>query len=217
MSLPASADPVAIDVDENDTSHGLLEVARDAESTRRRLTTKQARALERLLEAAVEEARERGYESATVRGAARRAGISPATAYTFFASKDHLLAEVLWRRMKALPEASYNPNADALERVTGELRALALFVADDEPLATACTTALLGSGPEVRSVRVRFGNEVHRRLASALGEDATSGVLQGLDLAYSGAMLWAGMGHMTFAEIPDALAEMARTLIGTRA
>ena len=29
---------------------------------------------------------------------AKRAGVSPATAYTYFSSKDHVLAEVLWRR-----------------------------------------------------------------------------------------------------------------------
>ena len=38
-----------------------------------------------------------------MRSAAERAGVAPATAYTYFASKDHLLAEVLWRRMEALP------------------------------------------------------------------------------------------------------------------
>jgi AcrR family transcriptional regulator len=192
-------------------------VAAHAESTRRRLTSRQAESVERLVEAAAEEAREGGYESATVRGAARRAGISPATAYTFFASKDHLLAEVLWRRMRALPAPAYDPGADELERVRSELRAVALFVADDESLARACTTAILGGGPEVRAVRMRFGNEVHRRLAAALGDAATPAVLQALDLAYSGAMLWAGMGHMPFTAVPEALGELARTLIEAEA
>ena len=50
------------------------------------------------MDAAADEARERGYEGMTVRSVARRAGVAPATAYTYFASKDHLLAEVLWRR-----------------------------------------------------------------------------------------------------------------------
>jgi AcrR family transcriptional regulator len=214
MSLPQSSEMVLAEAEEDAAAHSLMERATDAESTRRRITTRQAEALERLVEAAAEEVREKGYEAATVRAVARRAGMSPATAYTFFASKDHLLAEVLWRRMKALPVTSYDPNTDALERVTSELRALALFVADDQPLAAACTTALLGGGPEVRSVRVRFGDEVHRRLAAALGEGASPEVLMSLDLAYSGAMLWSGMGHLSFAEIPDALGELARMLLG---
>ena len=48
----------------------------------------------------------RGYDGLTVRTVARRAGVAPATAYTYFASKDHLLAEVLWRRLQALPVPS---------------------------------------------------------------------------------------------------------------
>jgi AcrR family transcriptional regulator len=199
--------PVAADGDIDTAS------ARAAEATRRRLTTKQAAVVDAIVEAAAEEARRCGYDATTVRGAAKRAGVAPATAYTYFASKDHLLAEVLWRRMQALPEVDRDSGEDALGRVSAELRALALFVADDSRLAAACTTALLGSGPEVRALRVRFGSEVHRRLAEALGDAADPGVLQGLDLAYSGAMLWAGLGHTPFDSVPTALADVARSLL----
>ena len=187
--------------------------ARAAEATRRRLTPKQAAVVDAIVEAAAEEARRLGYDATTVRGAAKRAGVAPATAYTYFASKDHLLAEVLWRRMQALPQAGGGSGGDTLGRVAAELRALALFVADNSRLAAACTTALLGSGPEVRALRVRFGSEVHRRLAEALGQAAGPRVLQGLDLAYSGAMLWAGLGHIPFDAVPTALAEVARSLL----
>jgi len=186
-----------------------------AEDSRRRLTPRQVAVVERLVEAAAEEARQAGYESTTVRAAARRAGVAPATAYTYFASKDHLLAEVLWRRMEALPSVQLAPGATPLERVSAELRVFGLFMADDPLLAAACTTALLGSGPEVRAVRLRFGAEVDARLARALGEAHDAAVLQGLDLAYSGAMLWAGMGHLAFAEVPRVLSELAARLIGT--
>ena len=185
-----------------------------AEDSRRRLTPKQAALLERLVSAATEEARRHGYEATTVRGAAKRAGLSPATAYTYFASKDHLLAEVLWVHMEALPEAVHQGGAGSPERVEAELRLLGLFMADDPVLAAACTTALLGPGPEVRAVRLRFGAEVHARLAAALGDDGDPALLQGLELAYSGAMLWAGMGHLAFAEVPEVLARLARLLLG---
>ena len=185
-----------------------------AEDSRRRLTPRQVAVVERLVEAAAEEARQAGYESTTVRAAARRVGVAPATAYTYFASKDHLLAEVLWRCMEALPPAQVAPGATPLERVSAELRVLGLFMADDPLLAAACTTALLGSGPEVRAVRLRFGAEVDARLARALGEAHDAAVLQGLDLAYSGAMLWAGMGHLAFAEVPRVLSELAARLMG---
>jgi AcrR family transcriptional regulator len=185
-----------------------------AEDSRRRLTPKQVAVVERLVEAAADEARDLGYEGTTVRGAAKRAGVAPATAYTYFASKDHLLAEVLWRRMDTVPDRIV-PTGSDLERVDAELALLGLFMADDPVLAAACTTALLGSGPEVRAVRVRFGAEVHRRLQRALGEVDPS-VLEGLELAYSGAMLWAGMGHLDFAQVPVVLGRLAAELLDGR-
>jgi len=178
------------------------------------LTLRQLAAVEQLLEAAADEAREQGYEGLTVRNVARRAGVAPATAYTYFASKDHLLAEVLWRRLQALPESEADGHASAQARVIAELRVLGLFVADDPTLAAACTTALLGSGPEVRSLRVLFGAALHERLAAALGDSADEAVLRSLDLAYSGAMLWAGMGHIDFEDVPEALADAARLVLG---
>jgi AcrR family transcriptional regulator len=186
-----------------------------AEDSRRRLTPKQVAVVERLVDAAADEARRLGYEGTTVRGAAKRAGVAPATAYTYFASKDHLLAEVLWRRMDALPEL-LAPAGTGLERARAELELLGLFMADDPVVAAACTTALLGSGPEVRAVRLRFGAEVHRRLERALGDRVDPSVLEGLELAYSGAMLWAGMGHLDFAQVPVVLGRLADNLLEGR-
>ncbi|MCA9208645.1 MAG: TetR family transcriptional regulator, partial [Planctomycetales bacterium] len=51
-----------------------------------------------LVEAAVGELAASGYSALTVRNVAKRAGVAPATAYTYFASKEHLIAEVYWRR-----------------------------------------------------------------------------------------------------------------------
>jgi AcrR family transcriptional regulator len=185
-----------------------------AESSRRRLTLRQVAVVEQLLEATADEARHVGYEGLTVRNVARRAGVAPATAYTYFASKDHLLAEVLWRRLQALPAAEMREQDDTADRVVAELRVLGLFVADDPTLAAACTTALLGSGDEVRALRVLFGTALHDRLANALGDGADEAVLRSLDLAYSGAMLWAGMGHIHFEDVPEALADAARLILG---
>jgi AcrR family transcriptional regulator len=185
-----------------------------AEASRRRLTVRQVAVVEQLVGAAADEAREHGYEGVTVRNVARRAGVAPATAYTYFASKDHLLAEVLWRRMQALPVPDVDHEADAVHRAIAELRVLGLFMADDPTLAAACTTALLGSGPEVRALRVLFGAALHERLAAALGDKADEAVLRSLDLAYSGAMLWAGMGHIHFEDVPEALADTARLVVG---
>ena len=189
-----------------------------AEASRRRLTVRQAAVVEQLVEAAADETRQQGYEGVTVRNVARRAGVAPATAYTYFASKDHLLAEVLWRRFQALPAPEYDAAHDAAtsatDRVIAELRVLGLFMADDPTVAAACTTALFGRGPEVRALRVLFGTALHERLAEALGDAADEATVRTLDLAYSGAMLWAGMGHIHFEDVPDALADTARLVLG---
>jgi AcrR family transcriptional regulator len=187
--------------------------ARAAEETRRRLTPRQAANITRVIQAAGMEARVHGYEGMSVRSAAKRAGVAPATAYTYFASKDHLLAEVMWRKMEALEPLDHDPDDGALERVRSELEVLGLFMSDDPKLARACTAALLGSGPEVRAVRLRFGQEVHSRLARAIGESADEKLLRGLDLLYTGAMLWSGMGHLPFEAVPGVLAEVAGLLL----
>src|SRR5699024_6089927 len=69
------------------------------ESTRRRLNGQQAETVDRLTGAAVEVLREKGAGGLAVRAVASRAGVAPATAYTYFSSKGHLIAEVFWRRL----------------------------------------------------------------------------------------------------------------------
>ena len=81
------------------------------EATRRRLTPRQAEVVMALVRATEAEVEEVGYSGLTVRSVARRAGVAPATAYNYFSSKDHLLAEVLWRRMRDLPHRS-SPRTD---------------------------------------------------------------------------------------------------------
>ena len=179
----------------------------------RLLGRRQAEIVERIIDAAAAEARERGYDGLTVRSAARRAGVAAATAYTYFASKDHLLAEVLWRRMSALPPARLEPSQPAAARVAAAMRAQALFMADDPDVASAGTTALLGSGPDVKALRARIGSAMHARVAEALGEGADPATVRVLDLACFGAMLAAGLGHIEFEDVPGALDEVAGVVL----
>src|SRR5664279_4240068 len=88
------------------------------EATRRRLTARQAEVVMQLVEAT-----EVGYAGLTVRTVARRAGVAPATAYTYFGSKDHLLAEVLWRRMQFLPPVDATGARSMSECLRGPARA----------------------------------------------------------------------------------------------
>ena len=180
-----------------------------AELPRRRLSERQANTVDGLTAAAVEEIGESGYDGLTVRNVARRAGVAPATAYTYFASKDHLVAEVFWRRLQALPEPPVDRRHGALRRVTATLRDVALLLAGQPELAAACTSAMLANDADVKHVRDRIGAEIHRRLAAALGEDADDRALRALELALAGAMVQAGMGHVGYDDLPDLLAEVA--------
>jgi len=185
-----------------------------AEPTRRALSARQAATVQKLTEAAVDVVRDVGYEGLTVRDVARAAGVAPATAYTYFASKDHLITEVFWRRLQALPETHLDRRRSAANRVIAVVTDIALLVADEPELAAACTVSMLGTDPDVRTLRDRIGLEMHRRVAEALGDDADPAVQRGLDLVLTGAMVHAGMGHLAYADLPDRLAEHVRLVLG---
>jgi len=191
------------------------EPARDLmqEATRRRLTARQADTVGRLTAAAVDELREHSYDGLTVRNVAARAGVAPATAYTYFSSKDHLVAEVYWRRVQSLPAGTPDRSRTPAERVAATLSELALIVADEPELAAATTVALLSPEPDVKVLRDRIGATWHDRIVTALGDDARADTVTVLDLAVSGALLQTGMGHLSYADLPDLLADVATTVL----
>src|SRR5580704_8423940 len=96
----------------------LSDGAHGYEATRRRLSPRQAEVVAQLVQAAVDEVELVGYAGLTVRAVARRAGVAPATAYNYFSSKDHLLAEVLWRRMQGLPPVDTSEALPLAERMS---------------------------------------------------------------------------------------------------
>jgi len=185
----------------------------DFEATRRRLTPRQAEVVATLVQAAEDETEEVGYAGLTVRGVARRAGVAPATAYTYFSSKDHLLAEVLWRRTEALPPVEADPARPVAERVEQVVREMIPFAASSPALIDACTVAMISLHPDVGHLRDRIGAVTHRRLTVAVGPDVDPRVVRVLEAAYSGALLTAGIGHMSFLDVPAFVAEAATLLI----
>ncbi|MSO88244.1 MAG: TetR/AcrR family transcriptional regulator [Acidimicrobiia bacterium] len=160
-----------------------------------------------LVDAAMTELRQHGYDGLTVRNVARRAQVSPASAYTYFASKDHLVAEVFWRRLQRLPAP---PSSGSLgERLSCALANLSLLIAEEPALAAASTTAVLAADPNVDRLRGRIGAAFNDYLASALGASANPAVLRTLNLALAGALLQAGMGYFTYSELADRMDEVA--------
>ncbi len=182
-------------------------------ATRRHLSDRQARTVSRLIEAALEELTEVGYPTLTVRSVAKRAGVAPATAYTYFGSKEHLVAELFWRRYVA-QGPTYDPSDGPTARRAAAVLGDFAMVADEPELAAASTVALLADDPEVRDLRQRIGSETHRRLMEALGSDADPVAVQTLLLATSGALLQAGTGHLAYDTIPALLADVADLVLG---
>ena len=183
------------------------------EATRRRLSPRQAEVVLQLVQATSDEIVEVGYAGLTVRSVARRAGVAPATAYNYFSSKDHLLAEVLWRHMQALPPVEGPGRRPMTERLTEAVRDMVLFTTESPALVDACTVALLSANPDVKHLRDRIGAQIHRRLAAVVGADVDPLVVRVLETSFSGSLLAAGTGHMPFDDIPRLMAAAAEIMV----
>ena len=158
--------------------------------------------------------RETSYADLTVRAVAARAKVAPATAYTYFSSKNHLIAEVYLDLVRQVPYFT-DVNEPMPTRVDKALRHLALVVADEPEVAAACTTALLGGGgdPAVRSVRDRIGAEIHRRITSAIGPDADPRIVSVLEMTFFGALVRRRQrGHTPITRSPTTLPTRSASL-----
>jgi AcrR family transcriptional regulator len=167
---------------------------------------RQEETFRKVLAAGIETLREKSYADLTVRAVAARAKVAPATAYTYFSSKNHLIAEVYLDLVRRVPYFT-DVNETMQTRVDKALRHLALVVADEPEVATACTAALLsgGSDPAVRSVRDRIGAEIHRRITSAIGPEADPLTVSALEMTFFGALVNAASGAYTYHQIADRL------------
>jgi AcrR family transcriptional regulator len=171
---------------------------------RQGLNARQAETVERLLAAGLEELRAVGHEALTVRTVAVRAGVSAATAYTYLASKNHLFAELFWRHLAASAAAPPSGRS-ATARLQSVTRSLVERIVEEPALAAAATPALLGSDPDVERLRLRIGGEIVDRFRAVLGADADPALVEALTLAFTGALLQAGIGLIGYDELADRL------------
>ncbi len=183
-----------------------------AGETRRALDGRPGETLERLLGAALEELDQVGGEALTIRGVAARAGVSPATAYNYLASRDHLVAELYWRHLEThpLPRLTGRSPTRRLQQTT---RHLAATIAAAPALAAAATRSLLGNDPDVARLRLRIGGIFADRLRLALGDQADPVLLDTLLIAFSGALLQTGMGLMTYPELAERLDDVVAVIM----
>ncbi|MCG7593353.1 TetR family transcriptional regulator [Mycobacterium sp. C3-094] len=179
-----------------------------------RRNRRQEETFRKVLDAGLVMLRESSYAELTVRAVAARAKVAPATAYTYFSSKNHLIAEIYLDLVRQV-EYFTDVNDSTADRVEKTLRALALTVADEPEVAAACTTALLSGGdPAVLTVRDRIGAEIHRRIRSAVGPDADPRTLAALEMTFFGALVNAGSGAFTYHQIADRLSYVVGLIVG---
>ena len=153
-----------------------------------------------------------GYDGLTVRAVAKAAGVSAASAYNYFASKEHLLAEVYWRRLSALPPVQVGPRATAGERMRAAVEPIVTSVAHEPELAAGVTTAMLAHDPDVIAVRDQVGALMAQRLHDALGAVVPEEARVPLVFMLTGGMLNAGMGYLGYQEAAEVMVTFADSM-----
>lgn len=177
---------------------------------RRGLNARQAETVERLLDAAADELAAVGPEGLTIRTVASRAGVSAATAYTYFGSKNHLFAEVFHRKV-LLENPAEITGGTPQQRVSAVTTHLAQVLEARPHLAAAANHALLGTDPDVERLRAVIGAEIMRRFRQAVGDD--DALVDALTLALTGALLQTGMGLISYDELAGRLDAVMATIL----
>lgn len=183
----------------------------DAAVTPRRSDRRPGRTIRKVLDAGLEELRESSYTNLTMRAVAQRAGVSPASAYTYFSSKSALVAAVYLRFLRELPLHT-DVNHTTKTRVSATMRDMALVVADEPELTAGCGAALMADDPAVTSLREEIGAEVSRRIGAALGPGWPPAVKSTLQMTFAGALMTARF--LTFQEISGQLDEAVNLILG---
>jgi AcrR family transcriptional regulator len=182
---------------------------RVAPATRQWLSKRQSATVEALVAAGMELLRERGYDGFGLRDVAARAGVTHTTVYSYFSSKDHLIAEAHWRALQAAPAPSPDLDAPLHERLATALRGASVAVAGEPRVAEGILAALMSRDPDIARIRDAVGAELTQRIARALGPDIDPRIADGTLLLFSGAMLQAGLGYFAFEEVVERLGAVA--------
>jgi AcrR family transcriptional regulator len=185
----------------------------------RPLSAAQTATRRRLLDAARELAGEGGYDAVTMRTVAARAGVSPPTAYQYFASKDHLLVDLMVdlvsttsTAIRSRPSRGGSP----VDRAVASLRRAVHRVEREPDLYVAIVRAYISGAPEVAHARGSMESAMQEWIGDALGpldledRDAIVTILESVIFA---AMVGLVTGSRAPADVGDELERAARTLL----
>jgi AcrR family transcriptional regulator len=182
------------------------------EGARRRLSGRRPEMAAKLVDAVSEVIAVTGYDGLTVRAVAKAAGVSAASAYNYFASKEHLLAEVYWRRLCGLPQVEVSPKATPGARMRAAVEPIALAVVEEPELAAGVTTALLAHDPDVQEINRQIAGLMAARLDQAMGPLLADEARLPLLFMLTGGLLNAGMGSVEYRQVADEMATFADSL-----
>jgi AcrR family transcriptional regulator len=174
--------------------------------TRRPLRADAAQTRQRVLDAAAKLARTQTIDTLTMRDIAGAANVSTATAYTYFASKEHVYAEayvdglhILTERLRARPPRA----ATAAARVASVFRRAIEGAASTGDVVQATAIALASSDPAIAPLRpvIDEAFEEWMTIALAGAEIADRAeVLSTLQLTMFAAFVAVAHGRLTLAE-----------------
>jgi len=140
----------------------------------RRFTQEQAEKRAEARRVAGELASESGYDAVTMTAVADRVGVSRATIYRYFASRDHLLAEVMgeWTQridedLRRHPPAGKTP----ADRVGEAFERILQMAARNRGLTSAMLFAATSSDPAAKEAFPSWSGPVEIYLRTLLGND----------------------------------------------
>ncbi len=197
----------------------VVPAVRESLTVRRRLSLAQQERRARVVAVATELAERGGYEAVAMKDVAEASGVSLATLYRWFASKDHLLTEVLLGWMRELDDAllAAPPRAQQpAERVAAVMGLIGETVASRPRLAAAVAQALLSFDAGVWDSEHRFHDAMARWIDIAIGADDVpqrNAIIEVLEHVCFSSLISIARGRDTADAMGDRLALTARLLL----
>ena len=177
----------------------------------RTLSKDQQARRERLIDSARDLALEGGYAAVTMHDVADRAGVARATVYRYFATKDHLLAELAasWAHEVIDDVDALAVGDTPLERLTAMLERIVYVAAAEPTLTSAIIQAVTSDDSSVDDPRNVLFLFLRDRLSTAIGDPVPE--RDDVEIVLGNVLLAALISLASLRQPPEEVAAMVRT------